>query len=184
MTPEIVVGGLIRIAIIAKFTMNYNKRSLQFLLALYHLKHEADCLCKHITIQYQWSVLSSVERNLKSEGSSSSFSVCFTPQGRADFGASVLHHEFWFPVCSVLMGVLSWTHRHEEIKVGTFLLSTTDVTISTQLGTLVPGKAEAQWLWGEGASCESACSLVRLRDVGQWWWGGCGGVRPVWSTNI
>lgn len=78
-------------------------------MTLYHLKHEADCLCKYITIQYRWSVLNSVERNLKVP-----FSVCFAPQGRADFEASVLHHEFWSPVCSVLMGVLSWTQAWRD----------------------------------------------------------------------
>lgn len=43
-----------------------------------------------------------------------------------------------------------------------FLLNKTHVITSALLGALVPGKAEAERLRGEGATCESACSLLRF----------------------
>lgn len=114
------------------------------------------------------------------------FPVCFTPSKEGRFWS--LSFASWILVfcllmASVLMESTHWKHSHKDTKAA-FLLSTTDMTVCACLGALVPGKTEAQWFWREGASCESACSLIRLRDVGQWWWGGCGGARPVWLASI
>lgn len=158
--------------------MNYNKKFLQY---IDFLPFET---WSRLPLQTYYHSVSVVSTQQCREESESSIFCLFHSSREGRFWS--FSFAPWILVSCVLSahGCTKLNTGMKRSRLGTFLLSTTDVTVSTQLGALVPGKAEAQWLWGEGASCESACSLVRLRDVGQWWWGGCGGARTLWLASI
>jgi hypothetical protein len=73
-----------------------------------------------LAVQYGWSVLSSLERNLKASSSSSSISY-FTPLKEDRFWSLSLHGnigDLSLLLCSVLMGVyFRWKHRRVEKKI-------------------------------------------------------------------